>query len=544
MGLYSETDKTARLIFASLAIMTVIVQLSPAFSEELTAASTSLNKKSTGPITSQIATQQSAPAFAARIGNISPASGTWNRTPSRSAGLWTSSQVASRKQSNIRFASASGIDESVTSPVEISTPQEANTPTQPADESLAAAAETNATSDQSSPPAPSSISAKEQLLNALRMQREAITNPNSLKPTKPPGSLTIMNSPTVTQKSPSESTKLATPLSSATSSSKSPTSTNQKGKSAEIDDSTMQPKPSKSFAGLTQTLEEELNSDDTYLRERAQRFLRLQKQLLQLRSRQAAAAETATQNVTHNTGDNSIPVNPGNTATATQSLAPSRNLNLGSNDGTSDQNNAEQQSSDDSTLTQNFNAPNVSNSDQLTQPKENNADETMSNESHQARLERSAIASLLDNVVVDGPIDRLGLANNLFAVKQYPLALEMYEQTTGPELSSQQQLWAEYQTATCLRHLGNPAEASNRYRKLASQPEHGWLSQQAHWWVETSESIRILEKALKDHSIEQCREVIENVEAATVESPVEDTATTRVSEALKSLEPANDEHTN
>ena len=306
----------------------------------------------------------------------------------------------------------------------------------------------------------------------------------------------------------------------------------------------MQPKPSKSFAGLTQTLEEELNSDDTYLRERAQRFLRLQKQLLQLRSRQAAAAETATQNVTHNTGDNSIPVNPGNTATATQSLAPSRNLNLGSNDGTSDQNNAEQQSSDDSTLTQNFNAPNVSNSDQLTQPKENNADETMSNESHQARLERSAIASLLDNVVVDGPIDRLGLANNLFAVKQYPLALEMYEQTTGPELSSQQQLWAEYQTATCLRHLGNPAEASNRYRKLASQPEHGWLSQQAHWWVETSESIRILEKALKDHSIEQCREVIENVEAATVEPPVEDTATTRVSEALKSLEPANDEHTN
>ncbi len=540
MGLFSETDKTARLIFASLAIMTVTVQLSPAFSEELTAASTSLNKKSSGPITSQIAMQQSAPALAARIGNINPVAGTWNRTSSRSAGLWTSSHVASRKQSNIRFASASGIDDSITSPVETSIPQEANNPTHPADESLATAAETNATSDQSFP----LMSAKEQLLNALRMQREAITNPNSLKPTKPPGSLTIMNSPTVTPKSPSESTKLATPLSSVTSSSKSPTSINQKDKSAEIDDSTMQPKPSKSFAGLTQTLEEELNSDDTYLRERAQRFLRLQKQLLQLRSRHATAAESATQNVTPYTGDNSISVNPGNTAAATQSLVPSRNLNLGSNDETSDQDNAEQQSSDDSTLTRNSNALDLSNSDPQTQPNENIVDETMSEELPQAPLKPSAIASLLDNVVVDGPIDRLGLANNLFAVKEYPLALEMYEQTTGPELSSQQQIWAEYQTATCLRHLGNPAEASNRYRKLASQPEHGWLSQQAHWWVETSESIRILEKALKDHSIEQCREVIENVEAATVEPPEEDTATTRVSEALKNLEPAKDEHTN
>jgi tetratricopeptide (TPR) repeat protein len=87
------------------------------------------------------------------------------------------------------------------------------------------------------------------------------------------------------------------------------------------------------------------------------------------------------------------------------------------------------------------------------------------------------------------------LANNLFAVGEYPLALEMYQETKGPELSTQQQFWVEYQTANCYRRLGNPAEASNRYRKLASQSEAGWLSRQAHWWVETLESIRIPRKS-------------------------------------------------
>lgn len=541
MGLYSKTNNIIRIIVASLAMMAATSQLPPALSGESAEAARSLKMKSSGPTTSSTASQQSVPAFRARTESMNPAFGTWNRTPSRSAGLWTSSQVDSKKQSSIRFVSASGMDEGVKSAVDVSTSQEA---TDPADNSLAAAAATNATSDETSLPTASSASVREQLLNALRKQREAITNPNALKPTTPPGSLTIMNSPRITPKSPAESTKPASPPSAAQSTSESPTLTYQSDLAAEDEESAMQPKSANSYAGLTRTLEEDLRSNNAYLRETAQRLLRLQMQLLQLRSRQAAAAKTATQNATNNTGVNSIPVNSANAAAETQTSDPSRELTPGSNDSTNNPDDAEQQPFGDSALTQNSNDPNVLNSDQQIQPEENIADENRSEESPLAPSEPSANTSLLENVVVNGPIDRLGLANNLFAVGEYPLALEMYQQTTGPELSSQQQFWVEYQIASCLHHLGNPAQASNQFRKLASKPEAGWLSQQAHWWVETLESIRILEKALADHSVRQCREVIENAEAAVVVPPAENPATSSVSESSTRLEPATDEHTN
>ena len=102
------------------------------------------------------------------------------------------------------------------------------------------------------------------------------------------------------------------------------------------------------------------------------------------------------------------------------------------------------------------------------------------------------------NEVVEGPIDRLGLANNLYAVGEYQLALRMYEHVEMSELSAQQQIWAEYQAANCLRRLGKSGEASNRYRKIAGQPEAGWLSEQSRWWVDTLERIRQLEKSLEE----------------------------------------------
>lgn len=541
MGLYSQTNKTNRILFASLAMMAAIAQQPTALSGELAAAAPSLKTKSTGPTTSPTATQRSAAAFSPRIDNMNSASGTWNRTPSRSVGLWTPSQVDSTKKSNIQFANARGMDEGVTAAIAESTSPEANDSAVPADNSLdAAAAESNATSDETPAPAISSASVKEQLLNALRRQREAITDTNALKPTTSPGSLTIMNSPRVTPNSPAESTKLAAPLTSAPPSAappspELPTLINQTDMTAEGNKSAMQPKTSKSSAGLTKTLEDDLKSDDAYLRERAQRFLRLQMQLLQLRSRQAEAAETTTQMTANNTGDNSIPVKPGDTGAGTQPLNPSRDLISGRDAGSNDPNDPEQHPSDDSASSQNSNDPNAPTSDQKIQTEENIADENtsernISEESPQAAIEPTANASLLEKVVVDGPIDRLGLANNLFAVGEYPLALEMYEQTTGPELSSQQKFWVQYQLANCLRRLGNPAEASNRYRKLASQPEAGWLSQQAHWWVETLENMRVLEKALQDHSVEQSLKVIENVEAAVVVPPAEKIATSTVSE--------------
>ncbi len=102
-----------------------------------------------------------------------------------------------------------------------------------------------------------------------------------------------------------------------------------------------------------------------------------------------------------------------------------------------------------------------------------------------------------DYAVVDGPIDRLGLANNLYAVGDYALALEMYEQADTVNMTAQQQIWTEYQIANCLRRAGKTAEASNRYRRLADQPEAGWLSEQSQWWVEVLEQMRIVRKGLE-----------------------------------------------
>ena len=104
-----------------------------------------------------------------------------------------------------------------------------------------------------------------------------------------------------------------------------------------------------------------------------------------------------------------------------------------------------------------------------------------------------------EHAVVHGTIDRLGLANNLYAVGEYELALDMYEKTDMTELTAQQQIWTDYQMANCLRRMGRNADASNRYRRIAEQPEAGWLSEQSRWWVDVLEQIRQLQSSLEEN---------------------------------------------
>lgn len=104
-----------------------------------------------------------------------------------------------------------------------------------------------------------------------------------------------------------------------------------------------------------------------------------------------------------------------------------------------------------------------------------------------------------EHAVVHGTIDRLGLANNLYAVGEYELALDMYEKIDMTELTAQQQIWTDYQTANCLRRMGRNGDASNRYRRIAEQPEAGWLSDQSRWWVDVLEQIRQLQSSLEEN---------------------------------------------
>ncbi len=101
-------------------------------------------------------------------------------------------------------------------------------------------------------------------------------------------------------------------------------------------------------------------------------------------------------------------------------------------------------------------------------------------------------------IAIGEPIDRVGLANNLYALGEYPAAHDAYLAVELEQLTPEQQFWVEYQIANCLRRVGESAAASNQFRKLAAQPEAGWISEQAAWWVDILEQIRQAEKALQD----------------------------------------------
>ena len=75
----------------------------------------------------------------------------------------------------------------------------------------------------------------------------------------------------------------------------------------------------------------------------------------------------------------------------------------------------------------------------------------------------------------------------------------MYEKIDMTELTAQQQIWSDYQMANCLRRMGQNGDASNRYRRIAEQPEAGWLSEQSRWWVDVLEQIRQLETSLEEN---------------------------------------------
>jgi len=62
---------------------------------------------------------------------------------------------------------------------------------------------------------------------------------------------------------------------------------------------------------------------------------------------------------------------------------------------------------------------------------------------------------LSSDVLVEGPVDRVALADNLYRVKEYKLAMEMYAQIDVRELSDDQQFWVQFQTASCHRQLGD-----------------------------------------------------------------------------------------
>ena len=431
------------------------------------------------PSSSNSASTKPIRGFTSRDRSRPPAARVWNRSLSRSASPNTTIRVAipveaaAEAESKIRFVSASGAEDGAVVATESNT-------TDPETPEISPRADV--------PEETPALSVKEQLLNALRAQREATAGGNQ-QPAKP-GTLTILHAPRTkgdVADSPKQMPNATSEPKAADPQHVDPShghATHPGTSTTPAPHSDSVPPGDSSRIGLSRPLDADLQSTDPFIRERAQRYLRLEMQLLKLRASQAAAAE--------------LPP-------AHSELAPTRPT-----------------PQPESHESQHDELPHSVNTEQPgsklpSEPDAISTNETgMHGESAPPSVTESN-AAIRENMVVDGPIDRLGLANNLFAVGQYPLALEMYEQASAEILTSHQTFWVEYQTANCLRRLDKKAEASQRYRKLASEPEAGWLSQQAQWWVETLEKIRILESTLADHTIDQHRTSVEEIEAGSAD---------------------------
>lgn len=119
--------------------------------------------------------------------------------------------------------------------------------------------------------------------------------------------------------------------------------------------------------------------------------------------------------------------------------------------------------------------------------------------------------------VLDGPIDRLALANNLYGTGELKLALEIYQKVDRSSLTPNDQLWIEYQIANCHRRLGNRADAERSFRIVTSRNRDSWISQNSRWWLDVETKTAKVQQQLRE--IQQALTQLQEVPNATPVTP-------------------------
>jgi hypothetical protein len=108
--------------------------------------------------------------------------------------------------------------------------------------------------------------------------------------------------------------------------------------------------------------------------------------------------------------------------------------------------------------------------------------------------------------VTDQPVDRMGLANNLYGTGEYNLALQIYQRIDTGSLPPVDQEWVYYQIANCHRQLGHTAEAERGFRIVTAGRQEGWCNQNARWWLETNTKLSQLRQR-----VEQIQQILETL---------------------------------
>jgi hypothetical protein len=94
-------------------------------------------------------------------------------------------------------------------------------------------------------------------------------------------------------------------------------------------------------------------------------------------------------------------------------------------------------------------------------------------------------------------IDRVYVADNLFAAGEYALANDIYCQVDRRSISGDESGWVEFQLANCSRRLGRLDDAKKRYRRVVADPTLGWLQDLAKWRLD---AIDEREQLVKEHA--------------------------------------------
>jgi hypothetical protein len=95
----------------------------------------------------------------------------------------------------------------------------------------------------------------------------------------------------------------------------------------------------------------------------------------------------------------------------------------------------------------------------------------------------SALSATPLKRVLDQPVDRLALADNLLRSLQLDLALQIYQQLDGELPAPEDQAWIRFQIANCHRLSGRLNEAKKVFRELTNSGREDFPVPLARWWL-------------------------------------------------------------
>lgn len=98
--------------------------------------------------------------------------------------------------------------------------------------------------------------------------------------------------------------------------------------------------------------------------------------------------------------------------------------------------------------------------------------------------------------VLPAAVDRMRLADSLFAQSQWKQALEVYEAAAKTADNDHDRLWVEYQQANCHRRLANTAQAEKFYRIVAGADAE-LLADCARWQLDNLQKRKTAEESLE-----------------------------------------------